>query len=392
MISRFRPFRSVVIFVVLGLATQWSWGQSRVSSPNDRARYLAALPLQETSPLKKFEQLPAYQEHAELLDAEWQAKQKTRWDVMTSWAGTEIRPFIDNGAPVFYMFGGPDFLNAYLIYPGAPKYVLCGLETIGRVPPLENLPEERIAADLNNLGMSLKPALDMGFFITKEMGSKLLKGDAYGVLPLLYVLVVRSGNEITGVQYVKLSESGDVILLPGEDPIKAGARGVRITFVRQAGAPTQELDYFRTDLSDQALERDKRFLNYLGTLGRANSYLKAASYLMHSKSFALIRDFLLSQSSSVLQDDSGIPYRAFSPERWRIMLYGNYYGPISEVPWAEQRDLRKAYQAPGAARPLPFKSGYGTKEHANLLFATGAASKAPDAKPKPIQKRTHGDP
>jgi hypothetical protein len=335
------------------------------------------MPVSDASPLKKFEQLPAYQMHAEFMSREWQQKHKVRWDAMASWAGAEIRPRISTSAPLFYMFAGPDFLNAHLIYPDAPRYVLCGLETVGKVPALETLGEDRIEAVLSSLGISLKPALDAGFFVTKEMGGKLLKSEAVGVLPLLYIMVVRSANEITGMQYIKLNEAGEIISLPGEDPIKVGARGVRITFVRKGGGATQELYYFRTDISDKALQSDRRFLNHLSTLGQGNTYLKAASYLMHTKEFSLIREFLLSQSLTILQDDSGIPYQSLSPQRWKITLYGNYLGPNSAIPWAVQPELKKAYQAPGAAKPLPFKSSYGTREEANLLFATGAASKEP---------------
>jgi hypothetical protein len=364
-----RYFRLAVVVMLLGLVPPSVRGQSQGSSPNDRARFLAALPIADTSLLKKFEQLLAYREQSEMLAAKWQEVQKKRWDLMTSWVGAEVKPHITAKAPLFYMFGGPDFLSAHLLYPDAQRYILCGLETIGRVPPMETWSEAKATNALHMIGAVLKPALDQGFFITKEMGGNLLKSEAYGVLPLLYVFVVRTGNQITSVEYVGLSATGELQNVTGDDPVKAGARGVRITFVRNKNAAPQELYYFRTDLSDKAVQADKRFLLYLGRLGQANSYLKAASYLMHQKEFSMIRDLLLAQSTTILQDDSGLPYRAFDPMQWKITLYGNYIGPISEISWAEQRDLRKAYAVPGAVKPLPFKSGYGKLDRANLLFA-----------------------
>jgi hypothetical protein len=137
------------------------------------------------------------------------------------------------------------------------------------------------------------------------------------------------------------------------------------------------LYYFRTDLSDAALKNDNRFLLYLAAQGQENCYLKAASYLMHTKEFSQIRDLLLSQSATILQDDSGIAYRDFAPGRWQIALYGNYEGPVSSIAWAVQPELKKAYALPGAVKPISFKTSYRRKEFANLLFAIAMGAKGP---------------
>jgi len=365
-----RSLRISLIFAIFcGLVAPSVVAQSLPSSPNDRARLLAALPLADASPLKKFARLPAYERTAGLLNAKWQEVQEKRWKAMTSWVGTEVRPHINARLPLLYMFGGPDFLSAHLLYPDAPRYILCGLEAIGRVPEMEPWNDEKVTEALDMVGAVLKPALDQGFFITSEMGGNLLKSGAYGVLPFLCVFTVRTGNTITNVQYVTIDEAGGIHTLSGDDPVKAGAKGVRVTFVRDKGAAPQELYYFRTDLSDKGIASDKRFLLFLGNLGRANTYLKAAQCLMHTKDFSQIRDFLLGRSATILQDDSGIPYHALDPAQWAITLYGNYIGPIQSIAWAEQPELRKAYAVPGAARPLTFKSGYGSQNRANLQFA-----------------------
>lgn len=376
MTFRNRNFQTIAIFVLLELACSQAWGQSQASTPNDRARFLAALPVTENSPLKKLEQLPSYRKNAEYLSDKWQEAQKERWDAMTSWAQTEVRPHINVNAPLFYMFGGPDFLNAHIIYPDAPRYILCGLEPVGRVTALETWREEKIAEALNSIGVALKSMLEQGFFFTKDMQSDLARSEASGVLPLLYVTVVRAGNQITDVQYIKLGDSGELQSVPGEDPVKAGARGIKITFVRQSGAP-QELYYFRVDASDAVQKADSRFLRFLESQGQGNCYLKAAAYLMHTKEFSLIRNLLLAQSSSILQDDSGIAYRNLDPAKWRITLYGNYEGPVSSIAWAVQPELKKAYAVPGAAKPISFKTSYRKKEYANLLFAVAKETKPP---------------
>lgn len=364
------------LIIALGcLLCRPAWAQVRASTLDDRARYLAALPVSDGSPLKPLERLPAYQEQSKLLSAQWQRVQQKRWSSLSAWAATEVRPHINAGSPVFYMFSGPDFLNVYLIYPGAPRFVLCGLEPVGSVPPLEGMATENIETALRSVHASLQPALHLGFFVTSDMSGALRHGEVYGVLPLLYVFLARTANAITSVEYLKLSETGKLAGVPEDSKERDGVKGVKITFTHAGASASQELYYFREDVSDKALRRDDRFLRYLSALGPGNSYLKAASYLMHAKEFTLIRDFLLSRSASILQDDSGIPYRYFLTGGWQVSLYGNYTKPISDFKWALQEDLQKAYHTPGQVKPMPFRTGYGTRENANLLFATRAVMK-----------------
>ncbi len=347
--------------------------QNAPSTPNDRARYLAGLPVSNRSPLKEMEQYGAFAEESKFLAAQWQDVEKKRLNSLTTWSAEEVRPRINTGLPVLYMFGGPDFLNVHTIYPNAPQFILCGLEPVGKVPALERLPKEEVEQALTQLGVILEPPLRQGFFITKNMDKTLRQGEVYGVLPVLYVFLARGGNEISNVQYVKIAQTGKLSFEPEDTKTTDGIKGVKITFNAQEAAAPQELYYFKEDLSDEALNRDRRFLNYLETLRPGNTYLKAASYLMHMNTFTMIREFLLGHSASVLQDDSGIPYRYFLNPSWHVTLYGNYTKPITDFKWGDQPDLLKAYQIAGAARPMPFKTGYGTKEMANLLFAVRAA-------------------
>lgn len=333
------------------------------------------MPVPDRSPLKALEQLPAFGDHGKLLSVQWQDVQKKRLSSLSAWSATEVKPHIKPDLPLFYMFGGPDFLSAYQVYPGAPQFILCGLEPVGRVPALEEMPKDGVESALNQLDSLLEPMLRQGFFITRVMDKTLRQGQVYGVLPLLYVFLARTGNQIVSVEYLKLSETGKLTAVPETLEDTSGVKGVKITFTGSEASGRQELYYFREDLSDKALSRDGRFLVYLGALGPANSYLKAASYLMHMKEFTTIREFLLAHSSSILQDDSGIPYRYFPTTTWTVTLYGKYTKPINDFPWGMQPDLQKAYQAAGAAKPMPFKTGYGTREDANLLFAIKNAVK-----------------
>ena len=259
------------------------------------------------------------------------------------------------------------------------------------MPAFETLRPERAQAVLTALIAALHSIMNSSFFITMDMTSQLHQGDFYGVLPVLYFFLARSDNEITELRYLHINETGGLETVDEKDVNKIRTAGVQITFRHKGSAKTQELFYFRTDLADKALKADPRFLKYLTTLGPVNSYLKAASYLMHANDFSIIRDLLVTQSASVLEDDSGIPYRFFNTKQFQISLYGNYIKPIRDFPWGFQADLKKAYAMPNATKPLPFKTGYGRVEATNLLFAKKIPvsqtieSKTADVKPTDIK-------
>lgn len=98
--------------------------------------------------------------------------------------------------------------------------------------------------------------------------------------------------------------------------------------------------------------------------------LKAASYLMHTGGFSKIRDFLLTHSSAIVQDDSGIPVKDFDRAKWTLRCFGAYPGPIETFKQHAQPDLAAAYRD-SAVPALPF--GFGYRWHArasSLILAT----------------------
>jgi len=97
--------------------------------------------------------------------------------------------------------------------------------------------------------------------------------------------------------------------------------------------------------------------------------LKATSYMPHQPGFSMIRRALLANSYAILQDDTGLPFKAFTPDQWNVQLYGDYEKPYGSFGFMEQDDLRDAYKA-GRAKPLPMHVGYGYRKiTSNLLLA-----------------------
>lgn len=314
------------------------------------ARFLAGLPVPGT-PLESKTSNPAWARHAAEFDREWAHFDQTERAKIREWAPHALGETFTSERPLFYMFSGPDFLYANAFFPNAGTYVLCGTETIGPVPDVQAMPPAVLDPALANLRKTLESSLNWSFFITKHMKEDLQHTQLSGTLPILYVFLARSGCTINSVTQVKLDESGNFA-----EASKKSTSGVKIVFTGQGGRE-QTLYYFTTDLADWSVQVNPGFMTFCQQQGRGASLLKAASYLMHENHFNRVREFLLSQSDLILQDDSGIPFRFFEPNKWFMQYYGRYRGPIATFKEYPQPDLMKAYAEAGAS-PLDFSFGY----------------------------------
>jgi hypothetical protein len=328
---------------------------------NDTARFLAGMTPSADSPLTPLTKDPAWQHHAKFFDAAFAQLEQRQLAKIRAWAATNL------AAPkptMFYMFSGPDFLYADTFYSKATTYVLSALEPPGLVPDLTKSPRGGVDAALYNVERSLGSILSFSFFITKQMKVDLHAGEISGTLPILYVFLARSGKTIREVSPVAIDDHGT--LHPGnENPGPNAARGVRITFAGSDGA-AKTLYYFSTDLSNPGVKATG-FLKFCATLAPGNSLIKSASYLLHSGNFSTTRDFILANSATIIQDDSGIPLAYYNPKRWRFFPFGRYAGPIAEFPGRYQEEYAELF---GRAQPMDFGIGYRWRTNeSNLLLS-----------------------
>ena len=353
---------------------------------DDTARFLAGMPPSAGSPLTPLTRDPTWQRHARFFDQAFAQLEQRQLAKIRAWSDTNL------AAPrptMFYMFSGPDFLYADAFYGKATTYVLSALEPPGSVPDLTRLSHGGVGAALYNVERSLSSILSFSFFITKQMKVDLHAGQISGTLPILYVFLARSGKTIHGVTPVALDENGAVIT---ENLGKSTVRGTRIMFAGNDGVE-RTLYYFSTDLSNAGVKASG-FLKFCATLAPGNSLLKSASYLLHSGNFTTVRDFILANSATLIQDDSGIPLAYYNKKRWRFFPFGRYAGPIAEFPGRYQESYAELFHR---AQPMDFGIGYRWRSHeSNLLLAvklpddgSGVADAvAPDAPPpKPARPR-----
>jgi hypothetical protein len=342
---------------------------AETATPDDTARFLAGLPPAQNSPLAALAKDPGWAQHAHFFDSIF-----SREDANTL---SKVRAFSKEHLPqqhdtMLYMFSGPDFLYATSFFPSASTYVLAGLEPVGDVPQLTSLPRGAVDGSLRNIEGSLASILNLSFFITKNMKTQLTTGPVYGTMPILYVFLARTGKTVHDVSFVSLDKDGNFIAQDdsgkraGRATTQSTAKGVKIVF-SDGNGPLQTLYYFSTDLSDGGV-KTSGFLQFCTKLGPADSFLKSASYLLRSGSFARVRSFLIDRSGTILEDDSGIPLAFFDAKQWRLQPFGHYLHPLGIFPNAYQPDMAELFRN---AAPLDFGIGYlWRKNESNLLLAT----------------------
>ena len=364
-----QPLKIAALAAAVFLAAALPARAADTVTADDTARFLAGMPPSANSPLTPLTKDPGWQRHARFFDTAFGQLEQRQVSKIRAWADTNL------AAPrptMFYMFSGPDFLYADAFYSKATTYVLSALEPVGSVPDLTRLPRGGIGAALYNVEHSMGTILSFSFFITKMMKADLHAGQLNGTLPILYVFLARSGKTIRDVAPIALDDKG-AAYFGNENPGPNATRGVRIIFAGPDGAE-RTLYYFSTDLSNSGVKASG-FLKFCATLAPGNSLIKSASYLLHSGNFTTVRDFLLANSATMIQDDSGIPLTYYNPKKWRLFPFGRYAGPIGEFPGRYQEQYAELFRR---AQPMDFGIGYRWRSHeSNLLLSVRLPSDEP---------------
>jgi hypothetical protein len=359
-----QPVKIAAVAAAMFLAAAALAHAADLVTPDDTAHFLAGMPPSAASPLTPLMQDSSWQQHAKFFDAAFGQLEQRQLAKIRGWADANL------SAPrptMFYMFSGPDFLYADAFYSKATTYVLSALEPVGAVPDLTRVRPGGIGANLYYVERSLGSILSFSFFITKEMKTDLRAGQISGTLPLLYVFLARSGKTIRDVSLVALDDKG-VAYFANENAGSNPTRGVRIVFASSDGQE-KTLYYFSTDLSNRGV-KSSGFLQFCQTLAPAGSLIKSASYLLHSGNFSTVRDFLLANSATIVQDDSGIPLANYDPGKWRFFPFGRYTGPIDKFPGAYQPKYAELFRR---SQPMDFGIGYRWRSfESNLLLSVRA--------------------
>ena len=334
------------------------------------AKLLAGIKPEENQELAQLGNTPAWQSHQNTLASSWSKLDSQQISKVKQWSAQELKEINADRPTVFYPFSGPDFLYSYSLFPEAKEMVMVGLEPIGSIPDLNSLDSVQFDSKLQEVRNSLSAILQFSFFRTNDMKVDLQQ---QGVLPVLYVFMARTNNRLLDVDYIGLDAEANI------QPLTEGLiPGVKISFVPEGKKEPRTLYYFSTDLSDEGIAKNPQVAKFVAKLDNPVTYLKAASYLMYYDGFSKIKDLALTNSSYLLQDDSGMPVSSFDNQKWNLEFYGNYTTPIALFSNRYQPELRQIYSANQAKiKPLDFGIGYQFQVNtSNLMLAKAKENSA----------------
>lgn len=342
----------------------------------ETARFLAGEQISESSKLAEFAKTKSYKKYAAELNSGWKRFQEPNLEKMENW--WKQHAVKKPGDNILYPFSGPDIMNVLAFFPDGNTYTMFGLEPIGEIPNPQNMTTAQIEAGLAGIRQSLNTILQVNFFRTNSMAKELSNKSFNGITGLMMVFLTKKGYTVTDAR--KVTINADSVLVASEKsdekidwtkPPKSRVPGVEISF-RKGNSKTQTVRYFMLNVIDQALaDSSPNFIPYIAKNEPYSTFLKSASYLMHNDKvkFTKIRAAILQASSSIVQDDSGIPLRYFKENEWDISFHGVYDKPIPLFANRAQPDLKKLASEKSTGI-LPFSYGYDyKKDQSNLLVA-----------------------
>lgn len=340
------------------------------------ARFIAGMPQISQNVFSKSEEKIFWKNHKTKTNQNWEQIEKSRLVHMRNWQQDYFSTVVGDTVPLFYPFSGPDFLHAFVLYPNAPVYVMCALEPIVELPSVQNLSEANQKLFLSNVDAALRDIYQKSYFITNHMSGDLKASAAMGVVPVFYVFFARSGCALYQANAVVIDETGEIknkLKFTGNE--KTAVKGMEFIIKKPNDSLFTKVYYFNQDISDKGLKKQPGFIYFLDGLGKVNTFVKSASYLMQYTTFSEIRARVMAISLSVFQDDTGIPYSFFkNNSEWEITLFGEYTRPVKDFSdHTIQEDLDSAYLAIGwdNTLKLPFRLGYhwfGDKKQNHQLF------------------------
>ncbi len=322
--------------------------------------------------IDRLTKLETFAEHQKWMAGQW-GQVRSRISTMENWRVQEVKIPGTQNRTMLYPFSGPDFFNAYALFPNYPRYIFFSLERPGAMPDLESVTPVQFAKLLQDVRAAFRDIFERNYFITDYMNKQLTTPWIRGTVPVMATMMALMNLRIVRIEPIDLFpdltrvyDAPDAIQRPHRI-----MRSVRIDFVGASGGAPQQLYYFAVDATDKQLEFYPGFVDWVAQHRPATALLKSASYLLHDNQFEKTRNMILATADFVIQDDTGIPYRLLGQSPWHVRLYGRYSKPTMKgLRYGYQPDLESAYKAKPDLPELPFPFGYHWKgKQSGLLIA-----------------------
>ncbi len=349
--------------------------ESAAASPNDLARFLAGMQISPSSPLASLTQSQAFKEHSREMGPFWSSVLRENIFHMIPWRNQYLLPHFDYGT-VFYPLSGGDFINMYILYPVARRYIMVSMEPPGRVPDPLALNVNQLRSGFRALRSVTGSIARKNYMMSAVMRHEMRNPFLEGTLPTILLFAALLELDIRRIEPVGLNSKGEILPLNegskvlGEGP---AVRGNRIIFKVSETGPEREILYLSMRLQWDSMDPARPEGKFFMRLENLNVIIKSAFYLLHRPSFEQYCRSLLGRTRLLIQDDSGMPFKLLHRDPWMTLLFGHYSSPLA------LRDMKHPVTQPEMAAafreralPLPFNFGYGVWRHdhkSNLIMA-----------------------
>ncbi|MBP9886408.1 MAG: hypothetical protein KBF93_08925 [Leptospiraceae bacterium] len=317
----------------------------------------------ENSKLGKLTRTSFYATFRQRITKHWEQYNKEIQDPFIEWKNKNVPE--PKSKVVFYPFSGPDFPNAYTIYPKATTYIMIGLEAGGFEPDFESMNDNQISRGLYELNGSLDTISRLNYFMTNSMKQDVSKSVFRGTAPVFLAYFGFLKVKPYSIKNFRLNDNGEIIYLTKEEiktnpNYREGLISLDIDFIDPVDGTKKKLYFLSTNISNFGLKANPGTMKFLGKFGTFASTFKAASFLLHYDSFTDMKEFILKNSELMVMDDTGPPVKDLATN-FNIKVFGRYTRPIGLWPEKVQKDLQKIHEDQKPEK-VKFKYGYGTAD------------------------------
>ncbi len=298
--------------------------------------------------------------------AQWTSYREKIGLPMANWACGEIDS--KEGETIFYPFSGPDLSSVNQLYPLAGRYIMVAMQRAGLPPALERQTPNELKRTLSAYRDRWRFFARTGFYRTNDLEDFASRREILvSVTSQLMAFASRLGYDVESVEPVQISPDGKDLVRVTEDITNVAAwNSARLTLNKNGRRVI--IDYIRMDLSDGVIVKHPSHKAFIEQASGNRTLVKAASHLLQRPYFTILRNYILKNAPSVIQDETGIEYSALAGA-FKTRLYGSFVKPHNLFQTSMQTSLAKAYQEARDVKPLAFRLGYDKTAGSSVVVA-----------------------
>ncbi|GIX41468.1 MAG: hypothetical protein KatS3mg129_1201 [Leptospiraceae bacterium] len=321
---------------------------------NDLKKFFYGSEVSQDSYLYKYQQANWYIKEIKKLKS-MELKLQERRRIIQQWHKENLTEtyYIKNAV---YLLSGADLYHFMLFYPEADNYIMIAMEKTGNI--LNNYSEDDLKFGILNILNILNNLTHSGYLFSRTMKEYMIKNELKnlsGTLPEILYFINFFHYDIIDIYKICLKYKKDTCTIPGLH-YKIINENHQIKNIYYISHKLEPDDFINNSILDS-------FLNKFSNKGL---FLKAAVYLFHFQEFLDSNIYLINNFNSIIQDDSGIPYRYLKQGNYNIKLFGEYKDKtnLKKTINPFQKDLYIDFK--NNKEKLPFMFGYAQARKSNL--------------------------